>query len=66
MRTEFEEKNSSQEPVNSQRPISDFRSLDEYFDYCGIEKDYRPAYRQWVIAWLKLSDEEKLNYKFEQ
>lgn len=52
--------------MENNKKLGDFRSLDEYFDYCDLEPDYRPVYRQAIIAWLKLSDEEKARYEREQ
>lgn len=49
-----------------EKPLGDFRSLDEYLDYCGLEPSLRPAYRQAIIRWLKLSDQEKARFKHEQ
>lgn len=69
MKAQVRKNISSQETAKNQLQslqVSDFRSLDEYMDYCRIEKDYYPAYRQWIIAWLKLSEEEKLRFKLEQ
>lgn len=51
MKTQNREPNSHDRKVPLD--ITDFRSLDEYFDYCGLCQDERVAYRNAVLFWLK-------------